>query len=113
MALRNSLSAEVRQQIFQVTLASGPTLASVAADLGLSPRTLQRHLEKEGSSFSDILDDLRKRAAIRAVEEGQCDLKDLAARLGYSQQSTFTRAMLRWTGATPSAFSSKLRRQET
>ncbi len=56
------LSKKVRYQIVRVSLASCPTLASVASDLGLSPRTLQRHLEKEDNSFSDILDELRSGA---------------------------------------------------
>lgn len=112
MARRSNLSAQVRHRIFKVSLASGPTLDSVAAELKLSPRTLQRRLQREGCSFSGILDDLRKCTAIRAVTEGPCDLKELATSLGYRQQSTFTRAMLRWTGKTPSAFSTAPRQRK-
>lgn len=100
---RNGLSAKVKQQIARVSLASGPTLGSIASDLGMRPRTLQRHLEMEGSSFSAILDELRKREATQTLKFGSEDLKALAAKLGYRQQSTLTRAMLRWTGMTPSA----------
>ena len=96
------LSQQVKRQIALATLAAAPTLQDISTELGLSPRTLQRGLEKEGMSFSAILDDLRKHEAIKSINAGTRDLKSLATALGFRQQSTLTRAMVRWTRCTPS-----------
>lgn len=80
-----------------------PSIARLAVSAGLSRRTLQRQLAAEGTSFSDLLEEVRRQMALRHLEGERGSLDDVAAKLGYARQSTLTRAVRRWTGQTPSS----------
>ncbi len=77
------------------------TLDGVAARLGTSTRTLQRRLREDGRSFQDVVAHLRSVAARRYVSDPAIPLTAVAARLGYTELSAFSRAFRRWTGQTP------------
>jgi AraC-like DNA-binding protein len=76
-------------------------LAEVARQLGVSQRTLGRHLEGEGVTFSGILDDLRCDLAKRYLQEAGLPVSEVAWLLGYKEASAFNHAFKRWTGKTP------------
>ena len=77
----------------------------VAARLHMTPITLRRHLAEEGCRrFSDLRDDVRRRAALEMVRGGYLKLETIALRLGFSEYSTFHRAFRRWTGGTPTDY---------
>lgn len=80
------------------------TLEGVAEDIGLSPRSLRRHLQAGGASFSEIRNRIRKQFAIRYLRGTSLPLESIAARLGYGDQATFTRAFREWTGLSPGRF---------
>jgi AraC-like DNA-binding protein len=83
-------------------LAQGnPNAMHVAAELGMSLRTLGRKLAEEGTTFKDVLDDLRKRLALQYVAGRDLPLSDVALLLGFSETAAFHRAFRRWTGRTP------------
>jgi AraC-like DNA-binding protein len=86
-----------------------PDLSAVAARLLTSPRTLKRRLQQAGSSFQVLLDEARRRDALRLLENPNLELRQIASALGYSDPPSFTRAFLRWTGERPSAARRKLR----
>lgn len=69
----------------------------------VSTRTLKRRLAVAGTTFSDLLDDLRRERALLLVDDRALTLDQIAYRLGYSDVANFTRAFRRWTGATPAA----------
>lgn len=75
----------------------------IAAELGLSTRSLRRRLDKEGVSFRSILDKERNRQACKMLS-GTAPVSAIAEKLGYADQRSFRRAFLRWNGLTPSAF---------
>jgi AraC-like DNA-binding protein len=75
----------------------------VAAKLGLSPRTLARHLAAEHSSFVAILEEVRSALARRYLADRTLPISQIAWLLGYTEIGTFTRAFQRWTGMAPSA----------
>jgi AraC-like DNA-binding protein len=78
-----------------------PSLEEVAAALHQSPRTLKRRLAEEGVSFSALREvELRERA-ITLVRTSEASYSDIAARLGYSDVTSFERAFRRWVGSTP------------
>lgn len=77
--------------------------AAVAATLGLHPRTLQRRLTQEGTSFESIRDEVRRDAAIRYLKDTQYPIVEVAGLVGFSEQSTFTRFCRQKIGDTPSA----------
>lgn len=82
-----------------------PTLSDVGRDLGMSGRTLQRHLAREGASYQTLVDDARRRLALRLLEgSDDVSLSEVAYMTGFSDQSAFTRAFRRWTGVTPGAY---------
>lgn len=81
-----------------------PTLESVAKQLRLSPRTLQRKLQAEGSSFADVLDRTRRTTASVYVKRRELALTEIAYLLGFSEHSAFTRAFQRWYGVAPSRY---------
>jgi AraC-like DNA-binding protein len=81
-----------------------PTLEGTARELGMSGRSLQRRLADEGTSFQELLDDVREGLARALVSEGGRPLAEIAHRLGYAELRPFLRAFKRWTGLTPSAF---------
>lgn len=73
-------------------------LAKVA---GLSVRTLQRRLADEGTTFSKVLEDTRRKIAFDQLGQAGTRLTDISNALGYSRQSVLTRAVRRWTGRSP------------
>ena len=82
-----------------------PALSEVARGLGMSGRTLQRRLAAEASSFQAVVDEARRRLALRLLRgDDEATLAEVTYMTGFSDQSAFTRAFKRWTGQTPGAF---------
>ncbi len=75
--------------------------AQVAARLSMHPRTLQRRLRAEGTSFEDIKDDVRRDAAARYLSQSDIPLTRVAALLGYSESSVLARCCKRWFDNSP------------
>ncbi|WP_338748347.1 AraC family transcriptional regulator [Janibacter alittae] len=78
-----------------------PSLPQVARLLSVHPRTLQRRLAAEGTSFDLVLDDVRRSAAERYLTTTDIPVAQVAAMLGFSEQSALSRAVRRWFGASP------------
>jgi AraC-like DNA-binding protein len=78
-----------------------PSICRIAEKLHMSPRTLERRLEREGTTFSAVQDALRRDLALRYVENASLELTEVAFLLGFSQTTGFHRAFKRWTGQTP------------
>lgn len=78
--------------------------AGVAAELGVSPRTLQRRLALEGRSFRGLVEEVRIAMARRLIRHSDARLGDIALALGYADPAVFTRFFRRHTGQTPSAW---------
>ena len=78
-----------------------PSMNEVAADLHLDERTLRRRLTAEGTSFRQILDEVRHGRALELLGQGAA-VAEVARELGYSETATFTRAFTRWEGVPPS-----------
>jgi AraC-like DNA-binding protein len=79
-------------------------MTRVVAAAGMSSRTFQRQLKEEGTSFSDLLADVRRSETLKRLKERDVTIAAIAADLGYSDQATFARAFRRWTGIPPSRF---------
>ena len=100
-ARSSALEQAIRQSLPRLMLNGEPALGVVAHELGLSARTLRRRLHEQGLNFRALLDDTRRRLAQDYLAGGQVALAEVALLLGYSEQSAFNRATLRWTGLTP------------
>lgn len=77
---------------------------TVAAMLGLEPRSLQRALQHEGTALRQILNAARAQHAVLVLMRGDTALADLSADIGYDEQSSLCRAFRKWTGYSPLAF---------
>ncbi|KYF67575.1 AraC family transcriptional regulator [Sorangium cellulosum] len=98
------LLGQVRQTTRAMLCQGRPTMRDVARALRMSPRTLQRRLEDEGTSFQEILEKLREELARAHVVEGKMPLGEIAFLLGFAELGPFVRAFRRWTGTTPAAY---------
>jgi AraC-like DNA-binding protein len=81
-----------------------PDLTEVARRLAMSPRTLQRRLRDEGTTFADVLTEFRQDMARPLLRDGQLAVSEVAFLLGYEDPSSFQRAFRRWSGRSPRAF---------
>jgi AraC-like DNA-binding protein len=79
-------------------------LESLAARLKITRRTLQRELQRRGTSHKALLDDARRARALHLLEDGRLSVTEVAYALGLSEPSAFFRAFRRWTGTSPAAF---------
>jgi AraC-like DNA-binding protein len=96
-----TLSGRVREIASRELLEGDPTVFTVARELRMSARTLARRLEREGTTFSALLDSLRQELALRYVTRHDLAFTEIAFRLGFSHVEAFYRAFRRWTGQTP------------
>jgi AraC-like DNA-binding protein len=80
-----------------------PDLKAVAARWHMSTRTLHRQLQREGSSYRDLLEQVRRERAIGLLLEGNCLVGDIARQLGMTEPA-FSRAFKHWTGMAPLAY---------
>jgi AraC-like DNA-binding protein len=81
-----------------------PTLEDVAATLNLSSRTLRRRLHGSGTTFREIVENLRMDLARRYLGTTRIPVKSIAFLLGYTEPSNFHRAFKRALGITPETF---------
>lgn len=80
---------------------------AVAAQLGLSARSLQRRLKEEGASFGALRDDAQRRRAEQLLSEPRVALKEVAFFLGYEERG-LAQACQRWFGVSPGALRARL-----
>lgn len=79
-------------------------LQDAADALKMTPRTLNRRLKQEGTSFQDIKDALRRDIAIRALQQGTDSIEQIAFDTGFSAPANFHRAFRKWTNRTPGSY---------
>jgi AraC-like DNA-binding protein len=79
-------------------------VGATARSLATSERTLQRRLREVGTSFRQLLDEVRRDVALGQISRGDVAVSDVAFLLGFSELSTFSRAFRRWTGSSPAAW---------
>ena len=76
--------------------------------IGLTDRAdavavLRRHLESNGTSFQELTEECRRIFGHALLVRSAVPLSEIAFRLGYSDQTAFSRAFSRWYGASPRA----------
>jgi AraC-like DNA-binding protein len=99
-----AMSAQVRRLLVERLGQTVLTLDAVATALAVGRRTLTRRLAEEGTSFRQILDEVRRDFARAFLQDRSLSIGDIAFFLQYSEPATFHRSFRRWTGQTPSAF---------
>jgi len=81
-----------------------PSLREAADSLGYSERTLKRRLQDENTSFSEVLDNVRRDSAKFYLSKSWMSIRDVAQLLGFSDQSSFTHAFKSWYDQSPGQF---------
>jgi len=80
---------------------------TVARQLCMSTRQLQRHLQAQHSSYQQRVQQIRHMLALHYLQDRHLSLHEIALLLSYSEQSAFQRAFKQWTGDTPQNFRKK------
>jgi AraC-like DNA-binding protein len=101
---RDTVTDNARTVITRELNGGNPSLEHVAAQLGLSERTLQRKLQELGTSHNDLVEQIRRDLAMRYLQEPDMAICEVAYLTGFSEPSSFHRAFKRWTGVTPGEF---------
>jgi len=91
----------VRLAIQQKLTGQRPTIEDIADALHVSPRTLQRRLQDEGSSFQKALEEARHQLARHYLNNSVLELNEAAYLLGYNDSNSFVRAFRTWEGVPP------------
>jgi AraC-like DNA-binding protein len=103
-------AGKVRRIVVEQLRGGEVTMEFMALRLAMSVPTLRRRLDQEGTTFSDIVDEIRKELAERYLREPSMAVSEVAFLLGFSSESAFHRAFRRWTGEAPSEFRARARR---
>jgi len=105
------LRDRVRRTLFQLVQREEMSLDHVARAMGMSGRTLQRDLRDAGTSFRELVDEVRREIAISHMTQGDLPITAIALLLDFSDVSAFHRSFRRWTGQAPSVFRATMRTQ--
>ena len=97
-----SVSIRVRQALMKHLSKGDPRRETMASMLCMSERTLQRRLTEEGTSFAELVDEVRRELAQRYFQHSDCSPTEITFALGFSDPSNFYRACKRWFGRSPS-----------
>ena len=109
----HSLTQDVRKAIYLLLPMGRATIEQIAQAQGVNVRTLQRRLEDEGgTSFSDLVNSVRRELVMRYMENTGYSLARIADMLGYSLPSSFTRWFIVQFGKPPAAWRAEHREMQ-
>lgn len=106
-ALSNIGHSHLRDKVRQEILFGQngyPSLNQVCSNLNMTARTLRRKLEDEGTNFKLLLEEAKRRDALKLLDDQHMEIQRIATILGYQDPANFTRAFRQWTGQTPSQY---------
>jgi AraC-like DNA-binding protein len=105
---RPTLADDVKSILRRSMCGERPSVEKVADALRMSPRTLQRRLTEQRTSYQKLLDDVRDDTARRLLLDTDLDAGEIAFLLGFDELNSFTRAFHGWEGATPARWRQSL-----
>jgi AraC-like DNA-binding protein len=104
----SSITHQVRDLLrTQLLQGASPDREQVAALLGMSGRSLYRHLQEAGSSYREVFDALRLEMAQAALRDGQHSVSAIAQQLGFQESQSFIRWFRQMANITPGEFRQK------
>ena len=101
---QDGVATQVYQRLRDSHYSRWPALEALAADLHMSPSTLRRRLEREGCSFQEIKDEVRRSLALELLCQTRASIGEIAAQCGFQEPSAFHRAFKKWTGESPGRY---------
>jgi AraC-like DNA-binding protein len=103
-ATQSDLAAQVRRVTCNLLLCGQGSLESVAGIFSLHPRTLNRRLQGQGTSYRQLREECLQALACQYLRDTELPVAEIAARLVYADSAAFTHAFRRWSGCTPTAW---------
>ncbi len=101
----SSTTAErVRAALLETLPAGESSIGAITRHLAVSGRTLQRQLQREGTSYQAVLAATRKDLAEHYLANSTTSPAEIAYLIGYEDSNSFYRAFRTWTDTTPDAF---------
>ena len=97
----DSLTARIRRRLENTCYDELPSFEDIASSLNMSAQTLRRRLKKEGNSYREIKDSIRRDIAVYHLLRQDMSINEIAEVTGFAEPSTFHRAFKKWTGLTP------------
>ena len=98
-------SREAVQAVIAASLQQhGASLQDAARELRVSARSLQRHLAEMGTSYSEMVAQVRLDTACRLLTESSERMSQIALRLGYAGPSSFSRTFMRMMKIQPATY---------
>lgn len=106
--IQSRSALDLKNKIYLTLLDKVPegeaTLQNVASLLCMTPRTLQRRLDEQNTSFQELADTVRERLARQYLETTSATVTQIAHQLAFNDSGNFARAFKRWTGLTPKEY---------
>ena len=98
------MTGRVVKQLERLLSEHAVSMEAVADALAVTPRTLQRRLQEEGTRFAQLRDQVRHQHACKALRQPRCNMQSLAIELGFSDTANFEHAFKRWQGCAPGQY---------
>jgi len=97
----NSTEGNLKQVLFMRFKGRIPSVDEAASALQMSPRSLQRKLLLEGTTFRDVAGAIRKDIALQLMQNPAIKIAEVSDILGYSDPTAFRKAFKSWTNTVP------------
>jgi AraC-like DNA-binding protein len=104
MTFGASIVEPLRKQLISAMDGGDTSIETIAKQMGMSSRSLQRRLSDEGTRYNDVLQSIRTEFAKRYLAHGAISASEVAYLIGFAEPPAFFKAFKRWTGMTPREF---------
>lgn len=105
---RANTSAAIKSLLTRDIPGKPRTLDAMAEQLHMSPANLRRRLHREGTTYQEIKDLVRRDMAYMHLREGRLKVHEIAGLLGFNEPSSFIRSFKNWSGMTPRQFQTRI-----
>lgn len=102
-----SVSEQVKSELRARIEHGDGQIDPIARSLGVSSRTLQRRIEAEGSTFRQLANTTKHEVALELLAARQLRIKEIAAKLGFQDTTSFHRAFVAWEGTSPALWTAR------
>jgi AraC-like DNA-binding protein len=101
--MRSGIAGSVRAHILRKP-GEFPSMQAIASRLGTSTRTLHNQLTREGTTYRELVEEIRETLAEELLTSSRLTVDEIAERLGYADTSSFVAAFKRWKGVPPGEY---------
>lgn len=99
--IQENFSARVKSVIHLAIPSGDVSIESAARTMAMSPRSMQRKLQEQDTSFQELVDVTRRQMAEHYLLSSKLQLTQIAELVGFSRVSNLTHAFRRWHGVSP------------